>query len=119
MLLLITTIIAGTPTAVDLAGTSLVTTAFAPILAALKTPKFGEFNAACEAVGIDMKLPAKIDWTAQQAVAQNVIAAAERNGKFVAPNGKEFAYELGLGSVMFIKGESAYNTWRAETIAKD
>tara|TARA_R110000868_G_scaffold316828_1_gene577683 strand:+ start:3066 stop:4067 length:1002 start_codon:yes stop_codon:yes gene_type:complete len=93
--------------------------AFAPILAALKTPKFGEFNAACEAVGIDMKLPAKIDWTAQQAVAQNVIAAAERNGKFVAPNGKEFAYELGLGSVMFIKGESAYNTWRAETIAKD
>ena len=94
-------------------------TAFAPILDALKTPKFSGLSAACKTLGIDMELPSNIDWTAQEAVAATVISAAERNGKFVTPSGAEVSYDAGLGSVMFIKGESAYNAWRAETIAKD
>ena len=93
--------------------------AFAPIIEALKTPKFSGLAAACETLGIDMELPQNIDWSAQEAIAEHVVDAAERNGKFVTPKGIEFSYDEGLGSVMFIKGESAYNTWRAETIAND
>jgi hypothetical protein len=94
-------------------------TAFAPILAALKTPKFSGLAAACESLGIDMELPSNINWTAQEAVAATVIASAERNGKFTTPGGIEVSYDAGLGSVMFVKGETAYNAWRAATIAND
>ena len=101
--------------------------AFAPILDALKAPKFAGLAAACATVGIDMDLTissaniasTNIDWSAQEAIAATVIAAAERNGKFITAWGVELGYEEGLGSVMFIKGESAYNTWREETIDKD
>ena len=102
--------------------------AFAPIIDALKAPKFAGLAAACATVGIDMNLTVhsaniaatNIDWSAQEAIAATVVAAAERNGTFVtAWGGAEVKNEEGLGSVMFIKGESAYNAWRAETIAKD
>jgi len=102
--------------------------AFEPILNALKAPKFAGLAAACDTVGIDMKLTissaniaaTNIDWSAQEAVAATVASAAERNGTFItAWGGAEVKNEEGLGSVMFIKGESAYNAWRAETIAKD
>ena len=93
--------------------------AFAPISDALKAPKFDGLSEACDTVGIDMKLPSDIDWSAQEAIAATVIAAAERNGKFITTWGVELGYEEGLGSVMFIKGESAYNTWREETISED
>ena len=94
-------------------------TAFAPIIEALKTPKFSGLSAACESLGIDMELPSNINWTAQEAVAATVISAAERNGTFTTPRGIEVSYDAGLGSVMFVKGETAYNTWRAATIAND
>jgi len=94
-------------------------TAFAPILDALKAPKFAGLSDACASLGINMELPANTDWTAQEAVAATVIAAAERNGKLVNAQGVQVQYEEGLGSVMFVKGETAYNTWRAETIAND
>jgi hypothetical protein len=93
--------------------------AFAPILDALKAPKFAGLSDACASLGINMELPANTDWTAQEAVAATVIAAAERNGKLVNAQGVQVQYEEGLGSVMFVKGETAYNTWRAETIAND
>ena len=93
--------------------------AFAPISDALKAPKFDGLSEACDTVGINMKLPSDIDWSAQEAIAATVIAAAERNGKFITAWGVELGYEEGLGSVMFIKGESAYNTWREETISED
>lgn len=101
--------------------------AFAPILNALKAPKFAGLAAACTTAGINMELTvlsaniaaSNIDWSTQEAIAATVISAAERNGKFVTAQGDEVEYQKGLGSVMFIKGESAYNTWRAETIAKD
>jgi len=101
--------------------------AFAPILNALKAPKFAGLSEACRTVGIDMELTVfsanlaatNIDWSTQEAVAATVISAAERNGKFITLQGVELPYEAGLGSVMFIKGESAYNTWREKTIAKD
>ena len=93
--------------------------AFAPILDALKAPKFAGLAAACTTAGINMELPSDIDWSAQEAIAATVISAAERNGKFITAWGVELGYEEGLGSIMFIKGESAYNTWREETISED
>lgn len=93
--------------------------AFAPIIDALKTPKFAGLEAALETVGIDMSIPSNSVWTAQEAVAQQVISAAERDGLFTTAWGVEQQYETGLGSVMFVKGETEYNSWRAQTIAKD
>jgi len=93
--------------------------AFEPILNALKAPKFAGLSDACDAVGINMELPSNIDWTAQEAIAAAVISAAERNGKFTTAWNSQLDNQKGLGSVMFIKGESAYSAWREETIAKD
>jgi hypothetical protein len=93
--------------------------AFAPILAALKAPKLGGLREACAALGIDMGIPADIDWSAQEAVASAVAAAAERNGTFITAWNTEVSYVNGLGSVMFVKGEAGYNAWREATLDKD
>lgn len=93
--------------------------AFAPVVAALRAPKFQGLRIAVRDLEIDMKIPANIDWSKQEAIANSVVSAAERNGKFLASWGEEVPYEDGLGSVMLVKGETAYKAWCAAMEADD
>jgi hypothetical protein len=90
--------------------------AMAPVLTALKAPKFDGLAAAVTALGIDLTIPAP-DYAAQQAVAAAVESAAANKTKFVAPWGEQVPYQAGLGSVMFVKGEAAYKAWRDALLA--
>lgn len=94
-------------------------TAFAPIAATLKAPKFAGLREIVSGLGLPIALPAELDWSAQETAAATVAEAAERNGTFLTSWGATVPYAEGLGSVMFIKGEAAYETWRRETIAND
>jgi hypothetical protein len=93
--------------------------AFAPILAALKKPKFTGLRESVAALELPIDLPNELDWSAQEAVAATVQEAAERNGTFLTSWGESVSYAQGLGSVMLIKGEVAYEQWRRATIAND
>jgi hypothetical protein len=93
--------------------------AFAPILAALKAPKFTGLRETVAALELPIELPNELDWSAQEAVAEIVQEAAERNGTFLTSWGESVSYAQGLGSVMLIKGEVAYEQWRKATIAND
>jgi hypothetical protein len=93
--------------------------AFAPILAALKAPKFTGLRETVAALEIPIELPNELDWSAQETVAEIVQEAAERNGTFLTSWGESVSYAQGLGSVMLIKGEVAYEQWRKATIAND
>jgi len=92
--------------------------AFAPLLAALKAPKFAGLAAAVTALGLDMTIPAS-DYTAQEAVATLVENAAANRTKFATAWGAQVPYQSGLGSVMFVKGEASYNAWRAGLLAAE
>jgi len=93
--------------------------AFAPILAALKEPKFAGLREIVAGLELPITLPNDLDWSAQEAVAATVQEAAERNGNFLTSWGESVSYAQGLGSVMFVKGETAYEAWRLATIAND
>lgn len=93
--------------------------AFAPLLAALKQPKFAGLREIVAGLELPITLPNDLDWSAQEAVATTVQEAAERNGNFLTSWGESVSYAQGLGSVMFIKGEAAYEAWRLATIAND
>jgi hypothetical protein len=93
--------------------------AFAPILAALKEPKFAGLREIVASLELPITLPNDLDWSAQEAVAATVQEAAERNGNFLTSWGESVSYAQGLGSVMFVKGEAAYEAWRLATIAND
>jgi type II secretory pathway pseudopilin PulG len=93
--------------------------AFAPILTALKEPKFAGLREIVAGLELPITLPSDLDWSAQEAVAATVQEAAERNGNFLTSWGASVSYAQGLGSVMFIKGEAAYEAWRLATIAND
>jgi hypothetical protein len=93
--------------------------AFVPILAALKAPKFSGLREIVAGLELPIALPAELDWSAQEAVATVVQEAAERNGTFLTSWGATVPYAAGLGSVMFVKGEAAYEAWRLATIAND
>ena len=93
--------------------------AFAPILAALKKPKFSGLRETVVALELPIDLPTELDWSAQETVAATVQEAAERNGTFLTSWSDSVSYEHGLGSVMLIKGEAAYEQWRLATIAND
>lgn len=84
--------------------------AFAPVLAALKAPKFEGLAAAVTALGIDMTIPTP-DYTAQEASAAAVESAAANKTKFATTWGAQVPYQSGLGSVMFVKGEAGYKAW--------
>lgn len=94
-------------------------TAFAPVVAALKAPKFAGLREIVSGLGLPIELPTELDWSAQEAVAAVVQDAAERNGTFLTSWGATVPYSAGLGSVMFVKGEAAYEAWRLATIAND
>lgn len=94
-------------------------TAFAPIIAALKAPKFTGLREIVVGLELPIELPNDLDWSAQEAVAAAVVEAAERNGNFLTSWGESVSYEQGLGSVMFVKGETTYEQWRLATIAND
>lgn len=94
-------------------------TAFAPVVAALKAPKFAGLREIVAGLELPITLPSDLDWSAQEAVAATVQEAAERNGNFITSWGESVSYAQGLGSVMFIKGEAAYEAWRLATIAND
>lgn len=85
--------------------------ALAPVVDALKTPKFNGLAAAVTALGIDLTIPSP-DYTAQDAVAAAVEFAANNQTTFNTAWGTAVPYPDGLGSVMFIKGEAAYTAWR-------
>jgi peptidoglycan hydrolase-like protein with peptidoglycan-binding domain len=93
--------------------------AFAPVVAALKAPKFTGLREIVGGLELPIELPNELDWSAQEAVGAVVVEAAERNGNFLTSWGESVSYEQGLGSVMFVKGETAYEQWRLATIAKD
>lgn len=93
--------------------------AFAPVVAALKAPKFAGLREIVSGLGLPIALPTELDWSAQEAVAAVVQDAAERNGTFLTSWGATVPYSAGLGSVMFVKGETAYEAWRLATIAND
>lgn len=93
--------------------------AFAPILAALKAPKFTGLREIVAGLELPIAIPAELDWSAQEAIAATVQEAAERNGNFLTSWGESVSYAKGLGSVMFVKGEEAYEAWRLATIAND
>jgi hypothetical protein len=93
--------------------------AFAPLSAALRAPKFGGLRDAVRAAGLPLNIPEESDWSAQEAVAADVKAAAERGGMFMTSWGAEYPYEQGLGSVMFVLGEEAYEQWRQALLADD
>jgi hypothetical protein len=93
--------------------------AFAPILAALREPKFAGLREIVADLELPITLSTDLDWSAQEAVAATVQEAAERNGNFLTSWGESVSYAQGLGSVMFVKGESAYEQWRKTTIAND
>jgi len=93
--------------------------AFAPILAALKAPKFTGLRETIVGLELPIELPNDREWSAQETVAATVQEAAERNGTFLTSWGDSVSYEHGLGSVMFVKGEAAYEQWRLATIAND
>ena len=93
--------------------------AFAPVLVALKAPKFAGLREIVSSLGLPIALPTELDWSAQEAVAVVVQDAAERNGTFLTSWGATVPYSAGLGSVMFVKGETAYEAWRKQTIAND
>lgn len=93
--------------------------AFAPIVVALKAPKFDGLSEAVASLGLPIDIPATLNWAAQEAVAAVVEEAAERNGQFTTSWGKTVGYNDGLGSVMFVKGEYDYESWRKVTIAND
>lgn len=93
--------------------------AFAPVVAALKAPKFAGLSEIVSGLGLPIELPKELDWSAQEAVAAVVQDAAERNGTFLTSWGAAVPYSAGLGSVMFVKGEAAYEAWRLATIAND
>ena len=93
--------------------------AFAPILAALKAPKFTGLREIVAGLELPIAIPAELDWSAQEAIAATVQEAAERNGNFLTSWGDSVSYAQGLGSVMFIKGEADYEAWRLATIAND
>lgn len=93
--------------------------AFAPILAALKAPKFTGLREIVAGLELPITIPDELDWSAQEAIAATVQEAAERNGTFITSWGEQVRYERGLGSVMFVMGEAAYETWRLATIAND
>ena len=56
---------------------------------------------------------------AQEAVAGAVEGAATNKTKFATAWGAQAPYQSGLGSVMFVKGETAYNTWRDGLLAAE
>ncbi|MFZ9937895.1 MAG: hypothetical protein ACO3JG_12690 [Luteolibacter sp.] len=93
--------------------------AFAPIVTALKAPKFTGLREIVAGLELPIELPNELDWSAQEAVAAVVLEASERNGNFITSWGESVSYEQGLGSVMFVKGEAAYEQWRKATIAND
>lgn len=93
-------------------------TAFAPVLAALKAPKFDGLAAAVTALGLDMTVPSP-DYTAPEALAAGVESAAANKTKFATAWGAQVPYQSGLGSVMFVKGEAAYTTWRDGLLASE
>jgi type II secretory pathway pseudopilin PulG len=93
--------------------------AFAPILAALKAPKFTGLREIVAGLELPIAIPAELDWSAQEAIAATVQEAAERNGNFLTSWGETVSYAQGLGSVMFVKGEAEYEAWRLATIAND
>lgn len=90
--------------------------AMAPVLAALKAPKFDGLAAAVTALGLDLTIPAP-NYTLQEAVAAAVESAAANKTKFVTSWGVQMPYQHGLGSVMFVKGEAAYKAWRDGLLA--
>jgi hypothetical protein len=85
--------------------------AFAPVLNAIKAPKFEGLAAAVESLGLDLVIPAP-DFAAQQGVADAVADAATRNSTFWSAWDTQHSFQDGLGSVMFIMGEAAYSEWR-------
>jgi hypothetical protein len=93
--------------------------AFAPILAALKAPKFNGLREIVAGLELPIAIPVELDWSAQEAIAATVQEAAERNGTFLTSWGETVSYAQGLGSVMFVKGEADYEAWRLATIAND
>ncbi len=93
--------------------------AFAPILDALKEPKFAGLTEIVVGLELPIALPSELDWSAQEAIAATVQEAAERNGTFLTSWGETVSYAQGLGSVMFVKGEADYEAWRLATIAND
>lgn len=86
-------------------------TAFAPVLNAIKAPKFEGLAAAVESLGLDLVIPTP-DFAAQQEVADAVADAATRNSNFWSAWDTQHSFQDGLGSVMFIMGEAAYSEWR-------
>jgi hypothetical protein len=90
--------------------------AIAPVVTALDAPKFDGLAAAVGALGIDLVIPAP-DYTAQEAVADAVASAAASKTKFTTSWGAQAPYQDGLGSVMFVKGKTAYTAWRDSLLA--
>jgi hypothetical protein len=89
--------------------------AFAPVLAALKAPKFDGLAASVASLGLDLVVPAA-DYKAQEAVAAAVAGAAALKATFATSWGEQVSYQHGLGSVMFVMGESAYQVWREDLL---
>jgi len=85
--------------------------AFAPVLDAVKAPKFQGLAEAVNALGIDLAIPTP-DYSAQEAIAGVVADAASRDATFWGVHDTLHKFQEGLGSVMFIMGESAYRDWR-------
>jgi hypothetical protein len=85
--------------------------AFAPVLDAVKAPKFKGLAEAVNSLGINLAIPTP-DFSDQEATAEVVADAASRNATFLSDWDTPHGFQEGLGSVMFIKGESAYRAWR-------
>jgi hypothetical protein len=85
--------------------------AFAPVLDAIKAPKFNGLEAAVSALGINFVIPTP-DFSAQVATAELVAEAATRNATFLSAWDSATKFQDGLGSVMFVMGEAAYREWR-------
>lgn len=85
--------------------------AFAPVLAAIKAPKFTGLAEAVAALDIGITIPT-LDFSAQEATANEVADAATRNATFMTAWDTPLGFQSGLGSVMFVMGESAYREWR-------
>jgi hypothetical protein len=90
-------------------------TAFAPVLDAVKAPKFNGLATAVSALGIDLVIPTP-DFSAQEAIAGSVADAASRNASFMSAWDSQVKFQDGLGSVMFVMGETAYSEWREELL---
>lgn len=85
--------------------------AFAPVLDAVKAPKFKGLAEAVNSLGINLAIPTP-DFLDQESAAEVVADAASRNATFLSAWDTPHGFQEGLGSVMFIKGESAYRDWR-------